>query len=276
MSFDYNQSVWGQDTAGLSWSHPTAFRLKMSLDALKGLPAGARILEVGCGGGQFIRAIKKSLPNSQCYGFDISRPAIEWAQTNDKTVDYKLGESNVFPWGDNFFDAILIFDVLEHVDSVEKTLEEIKRVLKDGGVFYAFIPCEGDPLSIWYNLRHFKSLDKLTFKYAGHINRYSKKKWLEIFKRFNFSVTNLYYGEHFFGQLVGLTAFYLMDKRAKKQNITQLNNESYFKSVGKNTITKNIFNLFRNVVNSLIYLESFFLSKLPSPNVHFFLKNKKL
>ena len=130
MSFDYNQSVWGQDTASLAWSHPTAFRLKQALLALRDLPDGAKILEVGCGGGQFIRSVQYNLPNSQCYGFDISQSAIEWAQAHDKSVQYISGSPSGLPWDDGYFDAVLIFDVLEHVDSVEQTLREIKRVLK--------------------------------------------------------------------------------------------------------------------------------------------------
>lgn len=275
MSFDYNQSVWGQDTARLNWSHPTAFRLKKALEALRGLPSGAKILEVGCGGGQFIRAVEHHLPDSHCFGFDISKSAIEWAGQHDKSVDYVAGTSLGLPWEDNYFDAVLIFDVLEHVDSVDKTLKEIRRVLKTDGIFYAFVPCEGDRLSLWHHLRYWKNLDNLTFKYAGHINRYSKDKWLEIFNQFSFSVSKLYYGEHFFGQIIGVIAFYLMDKRAKTQNLSQLNNESYFQAVAKESKIRIIFNMFRNLVNSLIYIESSVFSRIPSPNVHFFLKKIK-
>jgi SAM-dependent methyltransferase len=242
---------------------------------LHDLPVGARILEVGCGGGQFIRSVKQHLPNSLCYGFDISKSAIEWANQHDKSVTYVAGTSLGLPWDDNYFDAVLIFDVLEHVDSVDKTLNEIKRVLKTNGIFYAFVPCEGDRLSLWYHLRRWKNLDNLTFKYAGHINRYSKDRWLKIFDQFNFSVSKLYYGEHFLGQIIGVIAFCLMDRRAKKQNLSQLNNESYFQAVAKESKIRIFFNILRDLVNSLIYIESSIFSKIPSPNVHFFLKKNK-
>lgn len=272
MSFDYNQSIWGQDTASLSWSHPTAFRLKISLQALSGLPKGAKILEVGCGSGQFIRAIKQQLPYSECYGFDISQSAIGWAQSHDSSVKYMSGPSSIWPYTDNFFDAVLIYDVLEHVESVQESLSEIKRVLKNNGVFYAFVPCEGDKLSLWYQLRHFSNLNNLTAKYAGHINRYSKDQWKNIFKKYDFKIEQLSYSEHFLGQLLGVVSFLLMDKKAKQENLSQLNNEIYFKSIAKDTKFKKSFSWLRHAVNTLVYIESVTFSRVPSPNVHFFLK----
>ncbi|MCX6780271.1 MAG: class I SAM-dependent methyltransferase, partial [Candidatus Magasanikbacteria bacterium] len=143
MSFDYNQSIWGQDTASLDPSHPTAIRLFQSLKLLKTLPSDAKILEVGCGAGQFIRAIKQIIPSSDCYGFDVSEVAINKAKETADGVNYVLGPGDRWPLADNFFDAVVIYDVLEHVESVEQTMAEIKRVLKPSGLMYAFIPCEG-------------------------------------------------------------------------------------------------------------------------------------
>lgn len=274
MTFDYNETIWGEDTASLEPAHPTAFRLKTSLQAINALNPNARILEVGCGAGQFIRAIKKQRPDFDCYGFDISESAITWAQEHDKTVSYTSGVPSKWPYENNFFDAILIFDVLEHVESVEDTLKEIKRLLKNDGIFYSFIPCEGDVLSVWHYLRFWPRLDKLTYKYAGHINRYSRQRWLNIFDNFGFTCTKIIYGEHFFGQLIGVTSFYLMDRRSRNKKIVQLNNENYFKAVASETKFKLLFNWLRKSVNSLIYFESILFARFPSSNVHFFLRNK--
>ncbi len=275
MSFDYNQSIWGQDTASLNPTHPTAIRLFQSLKLLKNLPVDAKILEVGCGAGQFIRAIKQILPKSECYGFDVSEVAINKAKETNDGVNYVLGPGDRWPLQDSFFDAVVIYDVLEHVESVEQTMAEIKRVLKSEGAVYAFIPCEGDGLSMWHALRFSKKLDTLTNKYAGHINRYSRARWQQIFVQSGFQISSKKYSEHFFGQLLGILAFCLMDRRAQNSSLLQLNNEEYFGSFAKAGKMKKIFGFLRSAVNSLVYWESIILQDLPSPNLHLCAKKVK-
>ena len=51
-----------------------------------------------------------------------------------KTSGYKL------PFADNFFDAVILFDVVEHLDEPEKSWAECRRVLKNGGYFYVEFP----------------------------------------------------------------------------------------------------------------------------------------
>lgn len=275
MSFDYNQSIWGQDTASLKPSHPTAIRLFNSLKILNNLPKGSKILEVGCGAGQFIRAIKQHLPDMDCYGFDVSSVAIEKARQYSDLVNYTVGPGDRWPLADNFFDVVVIYDVLEHVESVDQTMLEIRRVLKNDGVIYAFIPCEGDFLSMWHYLRFNKRLDSLTNRYAGHINRFSRSRWQNIFVNLGFEVVNKKYSEHFFGQLLGVAAFYLMDRRAKNNNLSQLNNEEYFGTLSKVGKFGKVFVWLRILVNSLVYWESIFLQNIPSPNLHIVAKKMK-
>ena len=272
MTFDYDQSVWGQDTASLKPTHPTAFRLSVALQSLQNLPTGAKILEVGCGAGQFIRAIKQHLPTSDCYGFDVSSTAIASAKNSDSSVDYIVGPADHWPLSDNFFDAVVIFDVLEHVESVEQTLSEIRRVLKTEGLIYAFIPCEGDYLSLWHYLQFSKYFNILTTKYAGHINRYSRAVWRKIFTNAQFEIINTKYSEHFLGQLLGVLSFCLMDHKAKDQNLAQINNEEFFTNLSKETKFKKFFNWLRAAVNLSIYCESKIFQKIPSPNIHLILK----
>ena len=79
MPFDYEQSIWGRGTASLKWSDPMNIRLSRCLDSIKKLPEGTKILEIGCGAGAFIRAIKKLHPEWECFGADLSREAISAA-----------------------------------------------------------------------------------------------------------------------------------------------------------------------------------------------------
>ena len=49
-------------------------------------------------------------------------------------ITYCEGVGEALPFGDNSFDHVVCVDVLEHVQSVEKTLSEVARVLCPGGL----------------------------------------------------------------------------------------------------------------------------------------------
>lgn len=265
MSFDYEQSIWGRGEASLAWSDPAAFRLRQALRAIARLPAGSQILEVGCGAGQFIRAIKKLHPALSCFGSDISREAITLAQGKNDGVQYAVSEPYRLPYADNALDAVLVFDVLEHVDDPIALLQDIRRVLKRGGIFYAFVPCEGDWLSLWHLFDMLNLKKGLTQKHAGHVQFFSRKQLFALFTKEHFKIIKTYYSEPLVGQLLGIISFVLMDRAARRRGLAQINNESYFTGpMNENWFFKYV----KRIVNGLVYFESAVLSRVPSPNVH--------
>ena len=266
MTFDYEKSIWGHGNASLRLSSPTSFRLRQSLESLAELKVGARVLELGCGAGQFIREIKKIRPELDCYGCDISQHALAIAKQANDGVTYDLSIENKSVYADNFFDAVLIYDVLEHVENPSLILSEVNRVLKSGGVFYSFVPCEADSLSFW-NLLHRLGLKKeLTRMYAGHINKFSRRSLVSLVESHGFAVKHIRYSEQVLGQLLGLAAFFSMDRFAKKNNLNQVNNEQYFYDLGQKG--GGPLKIIKDIVNSLVTLESITFSRVPSPNVH--------
>lgn len=272
MSFNYEQSIWGKGEASLRWSDPTSFRLKQSLKAIKNLPSGARVLEVGTGAGQFTRALKKIRPELHVYGCDISREAIEYAVKTEDGVVYALSTPEKLPYDQNFFDAVLIFDVLEHVEDVDGTLQEIYRVLKPQGLLYCFVPCEGDWLSLWHLLEKLHLKRNLTQRYAGHINYFSRRELRNQLHKHHLELVSARYGEHVLGQLLGVISFTLMHRTAQKKQLSQLNNETFFAE--KTEQSGGWYQVVKNVINSLIYLESLVGSWIPSPNVHYVVRKK--
>ncbi|MFY9556309.1 MAG: class I SAM-dependent methyltransferase [Blastocatellia bacterium] len=55
-------------------------------------------------------------------------------------VYFAAGVGEMVPFEDNSFDAVLCYDVFEHVQDPEKTLAEVYRVLKPGGLFLTVFP----------------------------------------------------------------------------------------------------------------------------------------
>jgi len=99
--------------------------------------AGARVLEVGCGSGEFIYLAKDYYDMS---GFDISEAAIKIARERNPLLSEHLwvekeGEqSNLIP---EYYDAICAWDVIEHLWAPVFTFQRLIKCLKPGG--YLFI-----------------------------------------------------------------------------------------------------------------------------------------
>ena len=77
---------------------------------------GTRIADIGCGAGGVLSELSRLMdPNIRYYGFDISPQAIEIARkhSNDN-ICFKM-EDLLSPNNDEYFDILLIMDVVEHI-----------------------------------------------------------------------------------------------------------------------------------------------------------------
>jgi len=76
------------------------------------------------------------------------------------TVDFRLINDDVLPFGDAECDAVYCISVLEHIPDFEKTIAEMARILKTGGL--CLITCDinlraGDK-SLQLDVEHYKRL----------------------------------------------------------------------------------------------------------------------
>jgi len=98
---------------------------------------GLKVLDLGCGGGFTCEFLARR--GAFVSGIDRSKNCIQAAKKhadkNNLSIDYQNGIAENLPYPDNFFDAVICVDVLEHVSDLKKTIFEIYRVLKPGGFF---------------------------------------------------------------------------------------------------------------------------------------------
>lgn len=96
------------------------------------LPREARVVDVGCGDGRFL----KSLPQLERLGLELNPEAVTRARAAGLTVsDEPLSRQ---PSG--HFDAVTIFQVLEHVTNPREILDELVRILRPGAQLFIAVP----------------------------------------------------------------------------------------------------------------------------------------
>jgi len=86
--------------------------------------AGNRILDLGCATGEY--CVKLENLGFKCIGIDINPQYIEKARQNG--VEAYVMEADNLKFPDYFFDTVLLFEVLEHINNPLKVLKEAKRV----------------------------------------------------------------------------------------------------------------------------------------------------
>lgn len=84
---------------------------------------GLKILEVGSGGGELLKILEDRF-QSDCHGVEPF-PLYTTAISPDRIQQAK---AEALPFPDNHFDLVIMKDVLEHVEDVERSLTEAVRV----------------------------------------------------------------------------------------------------------------------------------------------------
>jgi len=121
-----------QDPKDYFWK---LFNVKLSY--LKKYGVGKRVLDIGCGSGDYLFEINGMI--AQGYGIDYTDKAIGAANDKKETI----GASNIqfikanaknLPFADGTFDLVYSFSALAYIPKLEEVIKEVSRVLNKGGV----------------------------------------------------------------------------------------------------------------------------------------------
>jgi len=106
------------------------------------IPPKSRLLDVGCGAGYNLIKAKEELL-CVCEGIDPEPGSHGVGRYTEGIIDglnILKGFSENIPFEDKSFDVVFSSHVLEHVSDEQKSLKEMKRVLKDDGVVIIGMP----------------------------------------------------------------------------------------------------------------------------------------
>ncbi len=125
-----------------------------------------KILSVGSGTAEELAVLNNY---GEVYAIDIDKEVLKFAKC---CKEIKICDVCILEYPDKFFDIVVAFDVLEHIEDDKKAVEQIYRVLSKNGVFVFTVPA--------FNFM-FSSHDK----FLGHKRRYNKKMLKRLLCKFN-------------------------------------------------------------------------------------------
>lgn len=178
-------------SAKLDYSHdkPLGYYDSTREDMLKYVPPVTKTsLEFGCGSGGFSALVKEKF-GAQSWAVEINADAASEASRRlDKVINREATDS-LEDVPDDYFDCIILFDLLEHLVDPASLLCAVKRKLTARGVIIASIP----------NVRYYRTLVDLVihgnwdYKEHGildksHLRFFTKKSIGKMFSLLGFRI----------------------------------------------------------------------------------------
>jgi len=152
-------------------------------EAIKQYIEKGNFLDIGCGVGISLDLARKE--GCTVFGVDPN-PKWEGLRNNLTTLEFsedtiKKAYSESLPFLDNMFKTVYSSHVLEHVDDLEKTLQEMNRVVSENGVIIIGVPTATMAWINWITQFLFTTHHKIVnILFSKFINT-AQLKWWEIF-----------------------------------------------------------------------------------------------
>jgi 2-polyprenyl-6-hydroxyphenyl methylase/3-demethylubiquinone-9 3-methyltransferase len=177
---EYHEALWEGVPQGLAPPY-----LAERLDFLLAHVAeGARVLDVGCGEGQF--AVELARAGRTVVGIDVAEEPLRRARARERSLDMRLVPSEgPWPLEDCSFDAIWAGEVIEHVADTARWLSEARRVLRSGGAIVLSTPAHGSltRLALGLSARAFEARFDPR---SDHLRFYTRRALVTLLEEFGF------------------------------------------------------------------------------------------
>jgi SAM-dependent methyltransferase len=119
-------------------ARPERFDLRRAF-LLEQVPAGATVLDLGCGAGEF--SAELAAAGTTPVAVDVAAEALRRARERVPGLDARLwADGEPLPLEDNSVDVVWAGEVIEHVADVAPWLSEVRRVLRPRGTLLLTTP----------------------------------------------------------------------------------------------------------------------------------------
>lgn len=207
---------------------------------------GKNSLEIGFGAGEILKFMAKKGANVT--GFDFSQQAVELARqriSSSKFVNKILITDDEKSIKIGFYDFVIAFEVLEHIEDDSQAFEKWLSYLKPGGSLIISVPahmskwCKND---IW----------------AGHIKRYEQHELKKLGKRKNITIKQLWN----YGYPLILLLDKLLNKTRKDVKFNEQNINQKITQTKKSGIDRDVNLMYRLLSNSWVLYPFYLLQRL--------------
>jgi SAM-dependent methyltransferase len=142
------------------------------------LQPGERVLDLGCGAGRFVAALRQA--GADAIGVDLAEGALERARRNVPGADFSTTTETI---PDSSVDLVWCSEVIEHVPDTAVLLSEARRVLKTGGRILVTTPSYDLPRRLPIALLRWEAhFDPL----GQHVRFYSRRSLARVLTTFAF------------------------------------------------------------------------------------------
>ncbi len=168
------RQFWDSNPCGGTWANYAAFAdwiertEPYAFDVLaKHDWTGKRVLEVGCGQGTVLNHLARR--RAEAVGVDMSMVSIERTREGARELRHHVAvaqsDAESLPFPDERFDAVVSFGVLHHTPDTAKSIREVRRVLKPGGLAIVMLYRTGNPK--WWATRTIRTMSRLYDRLRG-------------------------------------------------------------------------------------------------------------
>lgn len=138
------------------------------------------VLDLGCGDGRFLEKLRKIHGSIKLNGVDISENMIlAGRERKIENCTLQVGDAENLPYRDKSMDRVYCLNSFHHYPNPDKVAEELKRVLKPGGVLIV------GEVYVVPILREIINL-LLPYGWTGDYRMYSKKSLTDLLGRKEF------------------------------------------------------------------------------------------
>ncbi|MDE2273652.1 MAG: class I SAM-dependent methyltransferase [Gammaproteobacteria bacterium] len=155
-----------------------------------GLPADAKILDAGCGTGEFTWRCAELLPHTRILGIDVLPQQVEYARRHHARfaprLEFHQGDAFALELPDNGFDFVACRHMLQTVPEPERVIAELIRVTRPGGRLHLLAEDYGmiHAYPTHLDLDAFWDLAMAGFAGAMHVDpRIGRRTWSELHRR---------------------------------------------------------------------------------------------
>ncbi len=182
---NYHAFDFSEKDFGIVYKIRSRLEANRLLSFCKGLPADARILDVGCGDGFHLKLLRQYGKKSwELEGIDIDKRAIEMAEKSGLSVHHGSIESIALP--QNRFDLALMIQTIEHVEKPAEVLMAVRNFLKPGGRL-VIVTDNTDSL----DFRFFKKSYWGGYHFPRHWNLFNRNSLKRLAEKNDFEVVHL-------------------------------------------------------------------------------------